>query len=51
MVSERVFYLPHRPVISLETGPPLKNRLWDALIHSRFRPILLCGDIIILTNH
>ena len=51
MVSERVFYLPHRPVISLETGPPLKNWLWDALIHSRFRPILLCGDIIILTNH
>ena len=28
-VSERVFYLPHGPVISLETGPPLQNRLWD----------------------
>ena len=72
-VSERVFYLPHRPVIiesaettkiriaydalakacqqstnlheCLETGPPLQNRLWDILICSRFRPILLCGDI------
>ena len=72
-VSERVFYLPHRPVIResaeiteirilydasakacqtstslnecLETGPLLQNRLWDIIIRSRFRPILLCGDI------
>ena len=71
-VNERVFYLPHRPVIKesaettkirivcdasaktcqtstslnecLETVPPLQNRLWDILIRSRFRPILLCGD-------
>ena len=28
----------------LETGPPLQNSLWDILIRSRFRPILLCGD-------
>ena len=29
----------------VETGPPLQNRLWDILIRSRFRPIILCGDI------
>ena len=29
----------------LETGPPLQNSLWDILIRSRFRPILLCGNI------
>ena len=29
----------------LETGPPFQNSLWDILIRSRFRPILLCGDI------
>ena len=29
----------------LETGRPLQNRLWDILIRSRFRPILLSGDI------
>ena len=29
----------------LETGPPLQNSLWDVLTRSRFRPILLCGDI------
>ena len=29
----------------LETGPLLQNRLWDILIRSRFRHILLCGDI------
>ena len=28
----------------LETGPPLQNSLWDILIRSRFRLILLCGD-------
>ena len=26
----------------LETGPSLQNRVLDILIHSRFRPILLC---------
>ena len=25
----------------LETGPPLQNSLWDILIRSRFRPILI----------
>ena len=72
-MSESVFYLSHRPVMTesaetpkirivfdnsakscqistslkkcLETRPPLQNRLWDILISSRFRPILLCGDI------
>ena len=72
-VSEKVFYLPHRPVIRehaettkvrivfdastkanqnsvslnecLETGPPLQNSLWDILIRTRMRPILLSGDI------
>ena len=29
----------------LKTGPPLQNSLWDILIKSRFRPIMLCGDI------
>ena len=29
----------------LETGPPFQNSLWDILIRSRFRPILLCGVI------
>ena len=29
----------------LETGPPLQNFIWDILTRSRFRPILLCGDI------
>ena len=29
----------------LETGPLLQNLLWDILIISRFRPILLCRDI------
>ena len=29
----------------LETSPLLQNSLWDILIRSRFRPILLCGDI------
>ena len=29
----------------LETGPPLQNSLWDILIRSRFRPILLCGHV------
>ena len=29
----------------LETGPPLQNSMWDILIRSRFKPILLCGDI------
>ena len=29
----------------LETGPAFQNSLWDILIRSRFRPILLCRDI------
>ena len=29
----------------LETGPPLQNSLFDILIRSCFRPILLCEDI------
>ena len=29
----------------LETGSPFQNSQWDVLIRSRFRPILLCGDI------
>ena len=29
----------------LETGPPLQNSLYDILVRSRMRPILLCGDI------
>ena len=29
----------------LETGPPLQNSLYDVLVRSRMRPILLCGDI------
>ena len=29
----------------LETGPQWQNSLWDILIRSPFRPILLCGDI------
>ena len=29
----------------LETGPPLQNSLWNILLRSRFRPILLWGDI------
>ena len=28
-----------------ETGPPLQNLIWDVLTRSRFRPMLLCGDI------
>ena len=71
--GEKVFYLPHRPVIResaeptkirivydasskptknsaclndyLETAPPLQNSMWDILVRSRFKPILLCGDI------
>ena len=29
----------------LEMGPPLQNSVWDILVRSRFKPILLCGDI------
>ena len=29
----------------LETRPVLQNLIWNILIQSRFRPILLCGDI------
>ena len=31
--------------VCLETGPSLQNLLWDIIVRSRFRPILLCGDI------
>ena len=71
--SEKLFYLPHRPVIRgsaestklrivygasakaskstvslnecLESGPPLRNSLYDILVRSRMRPIIFCGDI------
>ena len=66
--SEKVFYLPHRPVIlesaestklrivydplakaskneRLETGLPLQSSLYNILVRSRIRPIILCGDI------
>ena len=29
----------------LEKGPPLQNKLWDILIRTRFRPVVICGDI------
>ena len=29
----------------LETGPTPKNSMWDTLVRSRFKPILLSGDI------
>ena len=29
----------------LETRPLLQKLIWDILTRSRFRPILLCGDI------
>ena len=29
----------------LETGPSLENLLWDILVGTRLRPVLLCGDI------
>ena len=29
----------------LEKGPPLQNKLWDILIRTRFRSVVLCGDI------
>ena len=29
----------------LEMGPPLQNSMWDILVRSRFKPILLCGDV------
>ena len=69
--SEKVFYLPHRPVIReaaestklrivydtsakasestvslnkcLKISPPLQNSLYDILVRSRMRPIILCG--------
>ena len=40
---------PNKDYVSLneclETAPPWQNSLWDIIIRSRFRPILLCGDI------
>ena len=29
----------------LEKGPILHNRLWDVLVRSRLRPVILCADI------
>ena len=29
----------------LETGPPLQNLLWNVILRTRFRPIVLCGDL------
>ena len=29
----------------LETGPPLQNLLWDVILRTRFKPIVLCGDL------
>ena len=29
----------------LEKGPPLQNKLWDVLIRTRFRPVVICDDI------
>ena len=29
----------------LETGSSLQNLLWDILVRTRLRPVLLCGDI------
>ena len=29
----------------LETGPSLQNFLWDILVRTRLRSVLLCGDI------
>ena len=70
---EKVFYLPHRPVIResakatklrivydasskptknsaslndcLETDPHFQNSMWYILVRSRFKYILLCGDV------
>ena len=49
----RIFYdasvKPNKDSVSLngcqESGPPLQNSLWDILIRSCFRPILLCRNI------
>ena len=29
----------------LNAGPPLQNRLWDVLVHMRFHPVALTGDL------
>ena len=29
----------------LEKGPSLRNKLWDILLRTRFRPVILCADI------
>ena len=29
----------------LEKGPSIQNKLWDILIRTRFRPVILCADI------
>ena len=30
----------------LEKGPSLQNKLWDILIRTRFRPVILCAGIV-----
>ena len=39
--------MPQQKVVQkcLETGPSLQNLIWNILTRSRFRSILLCGDI------
>ena len=29
----------------LKKGPPLQNKVWDILIRTRFRPVVICEDI------
>ena len=29
----------------LEKGPSLQNKLWDVLIRTRFKPVILCANI------
>ena len=29
----------------LETGPPLQNLLWNALVRNRFHPVAVTGDL------
>ena len=34
----------YSPNDCLEEGPSLQNKLWDILIRTRFRPVILCAD-------
>ena len=29
----------------LHTGPPLQNELWNVIVHNRFHPIAVAGDM------